>query len=49
MPIKLMGQTMKKEIKEKRCLQEPSAHLNQLLDISDDLLMMKPVSWKGFS
>lgn len=31
---------MIKEIKEKRCLWEPSTHLNQLLDISDDLLMI---------
>lgn len=31
---------MIKEIKEKRCLREPSAHLNQLLDISDYLLLM---------
>lgn len=34
-----MGQAMIKEIIEKRCPQEPSAYLNQLLDIPDYLLL----------
>lgn len=35
-----MGQAMIKEMRKKRCLQEPSAHLNQPLDISGYLLLM---------